>query len=258
MEDSTAFLRPTGTAKSCCSDAADGNEIKEADRIPPAKLMTPRQFSRRTTPENTLGWPWCAPQTVIHWLSERKASQNSRVFWSRVPSSPADKTRHPKMIWALWVSDVSIGSSMVHGRALPAEQVPQALCCIPLWSNKAERLARNATILPGIRELAELGSHNVNSCSHMGHAYVWLKIWVQKELLQTAFCFLKLGCLGPPDLFALKLKSNIVWPQACACAEKDTPASTKMCAYNLYNRHATWIWSGLWCSRALLACLHDS
>ena len=57
MEDSTAFLRPTGTAKSCCSDAADGNEIKEADRIPPAKLMTPRQFSRRTTPENTLGWP---------------------------------------------------------------------------------------------------------------------------------------------------------------------------------------------------------
>lgn len=46
MEDSTAFLRPTGTAKSCCSDAADGNEIKEADRtdrmILPARLMTPK------------------------------------------------------------------------------------------------------------------------------------------------------------------------------------------------------------------------
>lgn len=58
---------------------------------------------------------------------------------------------------------------------------------------------------------------------HMGHAYVWLKIWVKKELLQTAFYFLKRGCLGPPDLFALKLKRNFVWPQACACAEKDTP-----------------------------------
>ena len=32
MEDSMAFLKPTGTAKSC-SDAADGHEIKEADRI---------------------------------------------------------------------------------------------------------------------------------------------------------------------------------------------------------------------------------
>ena len=168
----------------------------------------PRDSSREEQLQKTL-WdgPWCAPQTVIHWLSERKALQNSRVFWSRVPSSPADKTRHPKMIWALWVSDVSIGSSMVHGRALPAEQVPQALCCIPLWSNKAERLARNATILPGIRELAELGSHNVNSCSHMGHAYVWLKIWVQKELLQTAFC-LSMWLFGSAWFVCIKTKKQ--------------------------------------------------
>lgn len=125
----------------------------------------PRVLEKKSLQKTLWDGPWCAPQTVIHWPSERKALQISGVFSSRIPSSPSDKTRHPKMIWALWVSEVSIGSSMVHGRALPAEQVPQALCCIPLWSNKAERLARNATILPGIRELAELGSHNVSSCS---------------------------------------------------------------------------------------------